>query len=196
MRLTFEEGERELVAARLNLADDADDQAIAQAVGSWLQETPGEGGSGGEGGEGGEGGGSGDDDDDDADDDADLEAAGDDVVVVDVAEFKRLRKRDRLAGQIEESNRRRDRDELIEEAIADGKFGPARRQHYKDRYDSDSEGTKKLVARLQKNTVPLEERGVDAQTDDVDSTAYPTEWVPEVAARHSGQPQSRVHGEE
>lgn len=190
MRLHFEDGERPVVTARLGLADDADDEAIAQAVATWLQETPG---------------GSGNDDDDDAgggsgggstEDDDDLEAAGDDVVVVDVAEFARLRRRDKLAGQIEESNRRRDRDELIEEAIADGKFGPARRQHYKDRYDSDPDSTKKLIGRLQKNTVPLEERGIDAQTDDVDSEAYPTEWVPEVAARMRGGSQSRIHGEE
>lgn len=179
MRLQFEEGERELLLTRLGLDDTADDTAIATAVAGWMQEdpnahpqrTPAE-----------------------QHDIDDLEANGD-FVVVDTASFQRMRQREAVAAEVEEATRLRDRNELVEEAIADGKISPSRREHYRARYDSDQDATTRLLARLAPNTVPLEERGVDVPTDEVDDTSYPTQWVPEVAARQ-GRPQSRVHGED
>lgn len=189
MRLHFEDGERDILRARLGLAESADDTAIAQAVATWMQETP-------------------------APtppqptppppEEEDIDASVQDVIIVDTAEFNRLRQRDRVAGQVEEALAMRDRNELIEEAIADGKFGPARREHYRNRYDSDPEGTKKLIARLQRNTVPLEARGIEQPTDEAESqAAYPTEWLPEVhgqqalqaAPQNGDRRMSRVHGE-
>jgi len=182
VRLQFEDGERELLIARLGLDADADDSAVAQAVASWMAEDPPSGSE--------------DNDDENENDNLDdLNASAADVVVVDVAEFRRLRSRDRVAGQVEEAMRIRDRDELIEEAIHDGKFGPARRDHYRDRFDSDPDGTTALIGRLTPNTVPIEERGADVPTDDVDNSAYPTDWVPEVAAR-AARKTGRVHGED
>src|SRR4051812_33990936 len=125
----------------------------------------------------------------------DIDASSGDVVIVDVASYRRLQQRDQMAAAVEETTRRRDRDELIEEAISDGKFSPSRREHYKGRYDSDRDGTVALIGRLTPNTVPLEARGADVPTDDVDLTAYPQNWVPEVAARQD-RPKSRVHGED
>lgn len=182
MRLHFEEGERELLVARLQLAEDADDATIAQAVAEWVQEEPDTEASGGQ------------PTDDNGGDPTDIEDDGT-VVVVDVASYRRLQARDRVAAEVEEAARRRDRDELIEEAIHDGKFGPSRRDHYKGRYDSDMNGTIALIGRLTPNSVPLEERGKDVPTDEVDDTSYPNDWVPEVAAR-AKRPQSRVHGED
>lgn len=183
MRLHFEDGERELVAARLNLPADADDATIGEAMANWVSTDPPAREE------------NNDDDTNASNDITDVEADEGDVVIVDVSEFRRLRQRDRVAAEVEETARRRDRDELIEEAIADGKFGPGRRDHYKARYDSDPEGTATLLGRLTKNTVPLEARGVDVPTDEVDETSYPTDWVPEVAARQS-RPASRVMGED
>ena len=40
MRLHFEDGERELLIARLKLDEKADDAAIATAVATWIQEEP------------------------------------------------------------------------------------------------------------------------------------------------------------
>jgi len=182
VRLHFEEGERELLAARLGLEEGADDAAVSQAVANWMQEEPG----------------SSDNNTDDTNASSDVNGVPDDerdVVVVDVSEFKRLRQRDRVAAEVEAANQRRDRDELIEEAIADGKFSPSRREHYKARYDSDPEGTTTLIGRLTRNTVPLEARGADVPTDEVDDTTYPKDWAPEVAAR-AARPQGRVHGED
>lgn len=184
MRLHFEDGERELVCARLQLAEDADDATIAQAMATWVQEDPAPEPT---------------PDPSNPDDPAfDVNAAGDDVVIVDVASFARLRQRDRVAAQVEEQNRVRDRNELVEEAIADGKFGPSRRDHYRTRFDSDPDGTRALIGRLTPNTVPLEAQGEDSG-DEVDQTSYPVEWVPEVAARQAraqAPNRSRVHGEE
>lgn len=184
MRLSFEEGERELLIARLGLADDADDATVAAAMGTWMQENPNANNNS-----------ENSNDEDNSVDD--LEASGD-FVVVDTASFARMRRRELVAAEVEEATRLRDRNDLIEEAIADGKISPGRRDHYRGRYDSDSESTTRLLARLQPNTVPLEERGAIEPTDQVDETSYPSEWVPEIAARQtntkSGRP-SRVHGE-
>jgi hypothetical protein len=48
---------------------------------------------------------------------------------------------------------------------------------------------------MAKHTVPLEARGADVPTDEVDQDTYPQDWVPEVAAR-ANRPKGRVHGED
>lgn len=188
MRLQFDEGERELVTARLGLNADVSDEDLAAAMGRWAVEQP-----------------PADDENDDDQNTDDIDASAGDVVVIDIASYNRLRQRDRLAGQVEAQVHLRDRNEFIEEAIADGKFGPGRRAHYRDRYDSDPEGTRALIGRLQPNTVPLEARGHDEPTDDAEnSDEYPREWAPDVAARaesartggRSAEPRrGRIHGE-
>jgi hypothetical protein len=186
LRLQFEDGEREVLTARLGLASDATDEDLNAAIGTWLQEEP-----------------SADDPDDseDNDDVDDIDASEEGVVVIDVASLRRFQQRDRVAGQVEEQLRRRDRDELIESAIHDGKFSPGRRSYYISRYDEDPEGTTRLIGRLTSGTVPLSEIGRDAPTDDAEnSDAYPQEWAPEVAAREERQTtpkgrRRRVQGE-
>jgi Mu-like prophage I protein len=184
LRLQFEDGEREVVTARLGLASDATDEDLNAAIGAWLEEEP-----------------PGEEDDDGHDDADEIDASEEGVVVIDVASLRRYQQRDRVAGQVEDQLRRRDRDELITSAIADGKFAPSRRAYYISRYDEDPEGTTKLIARLTSGTVPLSEIGLDAPTDDAEqSDAYPAEWAPEVAAREERQTtpkgrRRRVHGE-
>lgn len=194
MELRFEEGERQAVTARLGLAENASDEDLQTRLAAWLAEdpnaTPATSSSNNDGGENGGGTGDGGGTETNASVD-DLE--GDDVVVIDALSLRRYQERDRVAAQIEARNRIRDRDELIAEAVHDGKIGPGRAQHYADRYDSDPEGTTRLLARLQPNTIPLEERGQNADPSDADDTsAYPTEWVPEVAAAASGERRNRV----
>lgn len=182
MRLHFEEGERQIVTARLGLAEDASDEDLATAMATWMAEEPSTEGEGTE---------------EEAHASAEDLEDDQDVVIVDVASYRRLVGRDQMAGQIEAANRVRDRNELVEEAIADGKIGPSRREHYRTRYDSDPEGTQRLLASLTKNTIPLEERGVDAAQEEADPSAYPAEWLPELAAQAAGGQQpvkrNRVH---
>ena len=182
MRMVFEDGERAALVGQLGLEENVTDEALATAVAERLAQQQQR---------------------QRQQQEPPPENDGE-FVVVDVAAFQRFRERDRVAAEVEAANALRDRNELVEEAIADGKFGPARREHYRERYDSDPEGTRSLIGRLSKNTVPLEERGKDAPTDEHDQTSYDTSWLPEVAARQQqmaaqhaaqhGNP-SRVHGE-
>jgi len=172
VRFTFEDGERNVLLTRLGLPADANDETLAERVAGWIAEDPNQntGATGQPGVEGQTG--------------APPEDTGD-FVVVDVASFRRMRSQEDVAAAVVEANRVRDRNELIDEAIHDGKFGPGRRDHYIARYDSDPDGTTTLIGRLMKNTVPLEARGADAPTDEVEDDSYPSSWVPEVAARQA-----------
>jgi hypothetical protein len=178
LRLHFDEGERQIVTARLGLAEDASDEDLATAMARWMAEEP-----------------STETETEETEATASTEGLEDDqdVVIVDVASYTRLVQRDAMAGQIEAANHIRDRNEVVEEAIADGKFGPSRRDHYRARYDSDPEGTIALIGRLQRNTVPLELRGVDAAQEEADTDAYPKEWLPEIHAQQAQGQRQRVH---
>lgn len=190
MRLSdFGEGERQILATRLGLSEDASDEDLQSRLAAWMTEEPSSGGGSGDGDGGGDGG-----EGSSTEAGASVDDLNDDeVVVVDVASYRRLQQRDRMAAQIEAANRERDRDELIAEAVHDGKISPSRADHYKARFDSDPEGTVKLLNRLTKNTIPLEERGVDAAAEEADTSEYPREWIPEVAAQQGGQPRNRIH---
>lgn len=183
MRMVFEDGERTALIKQLGLDDKADDAALSTAVATRLATEPKK-------------------EEGKVTDPETLKDLGDDVVVIDVAEFQRLRGRDNQADEVEKAMAVRDRDELIESAIADGKFSPARRDYYKSRYEEDPEGTKALIGRLLTGGIPLKERGKNVPTDDVKDDAYPSEWAPELAARQAAAQQqanaqrpSRVHGE-
>jgi hypothetical protein len=191
--MVFEDGERNALIKQLGLADDADENTLAEAVSNRLKAqaapTPPARPSAPE-----------------ADPALAAIPQDADVVTIDVAEFQRLRQRDNVADEVEKAMAVRDRDELVEEAIHDGKISPARREHYKKKYDKDPESTKMLLGSLLANTVPVKERGKDAPTDEVDQTSYPQDWVPEAQARvaaaqppQPGQPApvrvSRIHGE-
>jgi hypothetical protein len=116
-----------------------------------------------------------------------------DTIVVDVAAFRSLQQRASLTARLQEEDRIGRRENLIAAAIREGKFPPSRRAHYEARYDSDPDNTEKTIKRMIKGMVPIEERGVDAVEDETeDPTAYPSDWVPDVAARaaNANQPQN------
>lgn len=69
------------------------------------------------------------------------------------------------------------RDAIIEQAIHEGKFPPARRDHYRALYDADPEGTRGLIARLA--SALSASSGVVA----VEEPAYPPEWLASQRAR-------------
>lgn len=191
MRINWEDGERPLIIARLGLDESASDEQIAQGMTSLLTaaetppvetpppadnppaETPPV------------------DEDDDDDDDAPEDIADPtegmddaDTITMDVAAFRAIRESANLTARLREEDRIKTREILIAGAIKDGKFPPSRKKHYTARYDSDPESTQKLIAKMAKGMVPVEERGVDAADDEMEtSDAYPADWVPDVAAR-------------
>jgi hypothetical protein len=102
-------------------------------------------------------------------------------VLIDIAAWKGMKDKASLTGRLLEEDRLSRRGTLITAAIKEGKFPPSRRAHYEARFDSDEDATVKVIARMMKGAVPVDERGVDASEAQVeDQTSYPTEWLPEV----------------
>lgn len=55
----------------------------------------------------------------------------------------------------------KERDEVIAQAVADGKFAPARKAHWAMLWDKDPEGTRETIGQLAKGVVPLAALGYD-----------------------------------
>ncbi|MCK2219703.1 ATP-dependent Clp protease proteolytic subunit [Actinomadura sp. ATCC 31491] len=70
--------------------------------------------------------------------------------------------------------RAEERDRVLNEALRDGKFPPARREHYAKAWDRDPDGTRALLDLLPKNSVPVEdigEPGTDPLASDAENAA-------------------------
>lgn len=61
---------------------------------------------------------------------------------------------------------REERDKIIAQAVADGKFAPARAPHWVRLWDADPEGTRQVIESLARNVIPTAELGYAG--DDVD----------------------------
>lgn len=84
---------------------------------------------------------------------------------------------------------REDREKVVDNAIAAGKFPPARRQHWLGLMEKDPDGTKETIASLAPGLVPVEEKGGAPAEGDTAVAAYPQEWLsPAERARAGGQP--------
>ncbi|MCZ7440826.1 Clp protease ClpP [Micromonospora sp. WMMC241] len=71
--------------------------------------------------------------------------------------------------QAADARRRRDeRDEVVNQAVRDGKFAPARKDHWTRLWDADPEGTREVINGLQKNVIPTAALGYAGPGDDAD----------------------------
>jgi hypothetical protein len=59
---------------------------------------------------------------------------------------------------------RDERDEVIAAAVRDGKFAPIRQEHWVRLWDADPDGTRQVLAGLQKNVIPVEALGFADET--------------------------------
>jgi hypothetical protein len=59
-----------------------------------------------------------------------------------------------------------ERDQIIAKAVVDGKFTPARKQHWVRLWDADPEGTRQVIDGLAKNVVPVMASGYDGGDGD------------------------------
>lgn len=107
------------------------------------------------------------------------------TVTMDAAEVAQLKAQAAAGASAAERQAREDRDRLIEAAVSDGKFPPARKEHWQKLYDKDPEGTKAAIASLESGLVPVAEAG-GAPGEDQAQDAYPAHWLPEVQARSNG----------
>lgn len=76
--------------------------------------------------------------------------------------------------------RRDERDQVLAQAIADGKFAPARKDHWARLWDADPEGTRDVVDGLARNVVPVAELGVagdEAEFDDEFRQFFPPQYT-------------------
>lgn len=60
---------------------------------------------------------------------------------------------------------RDERDQVIAAAVADGKFAPARKEHWVRLWDADPEGTRQVIAGLTRNVIPVTALGFADEGD-------------------------------
>lgn len=75
-----------------------------------------------------------------------------------------------------------ERDEFLDAAILNGKFPPARRDHYAKLMEKDDAGTREFINDLAEGLIPVTEvvgHSVDPKNGAV-SDSYPSEWLPEI----------------
>ena len=70
-------------------------------------------------------------------------------------------------------------DALIDAAVQEGKFPPARAAHYRRLMEADPAGTRRLIAKLEPG-IPLAEKGAIASVQIKPPTDYPREWLKDV----------------
>ena len=86
-------------------------------------------------------------------------------VAVDAETWETVQAGARAGAELAATTARRERDEVITAAIRDGRFAPARREHYERAWDADAEGTRTLLTAsvadggLAPNTIPRREIG-------------------------------------
>jgi hypothetical protein len=91
------------------------------------------------------------------------------------------------------------KESLLVGAIKEGKFPPARKQHWSDYYDRDPEGAKAAIDGLAAGLIPLDERGTTAGGEGTElvagsGDAYPQGWFPEVEKRRAALKAAQERG--
>lgn len=61
---------------------------------------------------------------------------------------------------------REERDQVIDQAVRDGKFAPARKEHWAKLWDADPEGARTVIDGLTKNVIPVEALGINLEDDE------------------------------
>lgn len=62
--------------------------------------------------------------------------------------------------------KREERDQIIDQAVRDGKFAPARKEHWAKLWDADPEGARAVIDGLTKNVIPVDAIGIGLEDDE------------------------------
>ena len=111
------------------------------------------------------------------------------MALIDEPTLAELRQGVAASTQLVQRQAQRDRDEILDNAIRAGKFGPGRRKHYEGLLLSDPLGGKATIASLEPGLVPVAETvaaSVGSTEQVEDTTSYPTGWKTSVAATRRG----------
>lgn len=95
----------------------------------------------------------------------------DGVMLVETEAWKTLNGKVEASAKREQKREREERDQVIDQAVRDGKFSAARKEHWARLWNADPEGTRDVLATLRKNVVPVDDIGAAGSgsgLDDVD----------------------------
>lgn len=81
------------------------------------------------------------------------------MVRVDAAQWAQTQEAAKAGQEARAEQKRQHRDTVIKAAVADGKFPPARVEHWQRLWDADPEGTEQTIATLAAGLVPLKDIG-------------------------------------
>jgi ATP-dependent protease ClpP protease subunit len=90
------------------------------------------------------------------------------TMTIDVSAWNEQQVRIKRLEAADARRRRDERDQVIAQAVADGKFAPARTEHWARLWDADPEGTRQVIDGLARNVIPVAALGYDADRDGVD----------------------------
>lgn len=90
------------------------------------------------------------------------------TMVIDVSAWDAIQERTKRLEVADAKRRREERDTVIDQAVRDGKFPVARKDHWVRLWDADPEGTRNVIDGLTKNVVPIDEVGHGVDDDSVD----------------------------
>jgi hypothetical protein len=95
----------------------------------------------------------------------------DGTMVIDASAWDAAQERIKRLEAADGRRRVAERDQVIASAISDGKFPPARRDHWVRLWDADPEGTRAVLASLAKNVIPVAPAGYPGSDEDIDVDA-------------------------
>lgn len=90
-------------------------------------------------------------------------AAG--TMSIDVSAWQAQQDRIQRLEAADAKRRRDERDQILAQAVADGKFAPGRVEHWVRLWDADPEGTRLVIDGLAKNVIPIAALGYDADRE-------------------------------
>jgi ATP-dependent protease ClpP protease subunit len=93
---------------------------------------------------------------------------GKSVVTLEAGNYDALIQRVEGLEQFKAQAKARERDEVIEAAIADGRILPANKANWVANWDANPDGTKRLIDQLTPGLVPMAEQGYGADLEDED----------------------------
>lgn len=85
-----------------------------------------------------------------------------------------------------QKQREGERDQIIAKAVQDGKFAPARREHWVRLWNADPEGTRDVIDGLARNVIPVMASGYAGDGDEQDIDAEYAHLFPPTASSRKG----------
>lgn len=103
-------------------------------------------------------------------------AAESGTITIDAAAWQEREDRIKRLEAADAKRLRDERDKVIDQAIKDGKFPPARREYWANAWDKAPEETRELIDGLHKGVMPVDELGYGGQSDEDIDAEFASLW--------------------